>query len=318
MPIIDPYGNLGGSSTLTNPEMTRRVAVSAESALVVTSPSSAPMVVADQGKWYATDDTLRPWKHANYKPRVSAMPHLYDVAEGNLANHEAVRFIGYNRDVNNISEDIWIVGGTYVHPTAPMQMEVVSSSASDGVGGTGARTAMIVYLDTNYVEQMETITLNGQTPVNTVATNILRVNDFHVKSTGSGGFAAGNIDLRHLADTPIYRRIESGTNMSQAAVYTVPAGHTLYITSWHTSASSQASNHYTEFRLQATTDHMSQYLAGIYHVKDFVIIGYTATLHEFLLPIRCPEFTDVKVSAIADTSNAGMKVMTTVEGWIEE
>lgn len=70
-------------------------------------------------------------KFIDGKPRVSAMPYLYDIAEQHVPDHESWTKIGYNADCGGTWEDLWQVGGAYVHPTAEMGMEAISTSAND-------------------------------------------------------------------------------------------------------------------------------------------------------------------------------------------
>ena len=70
-------------------------------------------------------------KQIDGKMRVSSMPYLYDVAEGNVSGHESWTKIGYNGDVDVGTEDMIAQGGTYVFPAAAIQMDIVSSSAED-------------------------------------------------------------------------------------------------------------------------------------------------------------------------------------------
>lgn len=73
-------------------------------------------------------------KHVNNKPRVSSMPYLYDIAEGNVTGHTPWSKIGYNPVVATSEEDVWSAGGLYVFPTsATLQMEVISSLATADV-----------------------------------------------------------------------------------------------------------------------------------------------------------------------------------------
>jgi hypothetical protein len=69
-------------------------------------------------------------KHVQNKPRVSAMPYLYDIAEGNVTGHTTWSKIGFNPALTT-EEDIWSAGGLYVFPTGATAMAVVSSSATD-------------------------------------------------------------------------------------------------------------------------------------------------------------------------------------------
>ena len=113
-----------------------------------------------------------------------------------------VKIIGRCSDVDNVLHDTWD-GPTplYVFPAAPMQMQIVSTSADDTAAGTGVQTIRLYYLDENYEEQQEILTLDGVTPVLTIATNILRVNKMHAGSIGSGGVAAGAISLTDVGAT---------------------------------------------------------------------------------------------------------------------
>jgi len=84
----------------------------------------------------------------------------------------------------------------YVEPTAEAQRSLVSSSAADSAAGTGARQVEITYVNGAMTGQFtETVTLNGLTPVNTVATNIRFIQKMKVVSVGSGGQNAGTISL---------------------------------------------------------------------------------------------------------------------------
>jgi hypothetical protein len=84
----------------------------------------------------------------------------------------------------------------YTEPTAQAQRSVSSSVAADTAAGTGARQVRITYLDNlGNGPFTETVTLNGTTPVNTVATNIRFIEKMEVVSVGSGGSNAGVITL---------------------------------------------------------------------------------------------------------------------------
>lgn len=65
------------------------------------------------------------------KPRVSAMPYLYDIAEGNVTGHTSWTKIGYNGAlVADTEADLWSGTGVYTFPSAAMQMQVISSYAT--------------------------------------------------------------------------------------------------------------------------------------------------------------------------------------------
>lgn len=261
-------------------------------------------------------------KHVDNKPRVSSMPYPFDIAEGNIANHAAFRALGYAIDIDNVEEDVWEVGGAYVFPTAGQQMELVSTSDEDsGAGGinpagTGIRTVAVHYLDDTYAEQDETVTLDGTTVVTTTAVNILRINDFHALSAGTAGKAVGNIDIRNLADTPIYSRIVIGGGNALQAIWTVPLGKTAYLVAWHYSSGAAAIGHYVRHILQATAND-GVWMDGIFHFQDIVLTQDNGGSNNFNLPLKLPAKTDIKVSVISDGAAANALVADHFEGWYE-
>lgn len=84
----------------------------------------------------------------------------------------------------------------YTEQTVNFTGSVSSSSASDGVGGTGARTIKITYVDqTGATLGTESVTLNGTTPVNLVQTNKCFIEKIELVTVGSTGAAVGTISL---------------------------------------------------------------------------------------------------------------------------
>ena len=84
----------------------------------------------------------------------------------------------------------------YTEPPTQAQRSLASSSAADSAAGTGARQVEITYVNDAMTGQFtEIVTLNGLTPVNTVATDIRFIQKMRVVSVGSGGQNAGTISL---------------------------------------------------------------------------------------------------------------------------
>lgn len=85
---------------------------------------------------------------------------------------------------------------TYVEQTTQAQRSIVSTSANDSSAGTGARQVRITYYDATCTGPFfETVTLNGLTAVNTVATNICFIERMDVVSVGSVGANVGTLNL---------------------------------------------------------------------------------------------------------------------------
>jgi len=219
--------------------------------------------------------------------------------------------------VNNTRVDVIEFATSYVAPASPIQMQVVSTSANDAALGSGVRSVVIHYLDTNYNVQSTTVTLNGVTPVLTTPTNILRVNGMHAFTTaGFSAAAAGNISLQSVGGATTYAYISTGYRTSRSAVFTIPAGKTGYIYAWGMSAGAVTGSHFTSAQLLATA-HEGVALPGVPILQHEV--GELNNGIEFLLPIpvKIPATMDIRVSAISDASNANVTVTTNFDGWYE-
>lgn len=228
--------------------------------------------------------------------------------------HETVKIIGRCSDVDNVLRDTWD-GPTalYVFPTAPMQMQIVSTAAADNSTGTGIQSVHLYYLDTDYVEREEQITLNGVTPVLTTATNIRRVNKLHAKTVGSSEVSAGTISLTAVGGGTTYSLIPAGRTFARQAIYTVPAGKFMRIEQWQVSSGSTGA-HFCQHTLVATSDE------GVYNPGGFLpkdehgtqnggdVFNYSFNIED--IPAR----SDVKVGVISDNAAANVIALTTIFG----
>lgn len=132
-----------------------------------------------------------------------------------------------NPDVDSGStpETLWPVGGVITFPTTAGVTQVVSDSAADAAAGTGARTVLVTGLDSNYMIQTETVTLNGITAV-TLTRQFLRVNYMTVVTAGSGKRNAGLITCTINDGSPkTVHAIQATYNRSNCAIFTVPADY---------------------------------------------------------------------------------------------
>lgn len=262
--------------------------------------------------------------HASYginqignKPRVVSTPIEHEIADGNVSGYSYLTAFGENTDVDNVLEDIIPWGGTYTFPDAAgIQMEVVSSSADDAAAGTGARTVKVSYLDADLAQSNEMVTLNGTTAVATTATDIRRVQNLSVATVGTGLVAAGNIDIRAVANTPIYARIPLGFNYSHTCVRTIPAGFRGHIESWQVSVGSTQGNRYGRFYLMATTlPNGTLSSGGIFRVLDSIGIQDAGIVIPVTVGYVLPAGTDIKISVISDSAAANAICTGLFEGW---
>lgn len=134
-----------------------------------------------------------------------------------------------------------IEGTAYVEQTAGAQRSLKSSNAADAAAGTGARTVRVTYftLDANGQiagPYMETVILNGVTPVPMVALNVALIEKMEVLTVGAGGVPAGIISLCAANDGTgtVIGTIAAGLLATQWAHHYVPTGYQTRITDLET------------------------------------------------------------------------------------
>jgi hypothetical protein len=115
---------------------------------------------------------------------------------------------------------------TYTEPASAAQRSISSASASDTAAGVGARTVKITYYDSTGAGPLtETITLNGTTAVNTVATNIQFIEKMEVITAGT---TATNVGVVTLFSTTAGGGTVVGTIGVGSIVSAVGDGRTLW------------------------------------------------------------------------------------------
>lgn len=123
------------------------------------------------------------------------------------------------------------------YPTAGERWEVICESAADTAAGINARTVLIKYLDSSFVEKTETVTLSGQTAALMVETDAFRHRSTSVSTWGNptADFLtksnAGTIIIRDSVTKKIRSSIPfddsladdaHGLNATRDSHYTVP------------------------------------------------------------------------------------------------
>lgn len=171
-----------------------------------------------------------------------APPYELQVSRGLISGVSRVPIFGHNFDIDTatVPEDVWEAGGLYPFQTSAQSLEILSDSPLDTALGTGARTVKVTGLDTNWVQQSETVSLNGVGVV-PLTQQYLRINDCRAATSGSGYANAGLITLRVAGGGATQALIGVGDGRAMQAVYSVPAGHTLYLSSRELSLLKQSS-----------------------------------------------------------------------------
>jgi hypothetical protein len=154
-----------------------------------------------------------------------------EIARGRMEGAQSVAVTG-TITVGGAVTDIMIWPGSTVKdpsvaPSSGVQMTLVSTSAQDGVGGTGIRTLRFNYLDADLNPQSEIVTLNGTTPVVTVATNVRWVGDLTGLTFGSEKHAVGDITVTNSGTR--YKLLDLEARATRSTAFRVPAGKRLII-----------------------------------------------------------------------------------------
>ena len=227
-------------------------------------------------------------------------PYELQVSKGQIAGATSLYKFGFNSDVDGTEETIWSSGGNVPWPTAAFTAYAVSDNAADnGTSTTGAQTLQIEGLDADYNIKAVSVTLDGTTAV-AISGTWIRINRVFVALSGSGGTAAGTVTIRNAGASVTYATISTG-NQTQMAVYTVPAGYTLYLDDISfTAALSIASKNVTvKFVLR-------NFGSNTFRTGIIETIQSNSLLVPFQYPLAIAEKTDVECRAFSDTSNVGV------------
>jgi hypothetical protein len=233
-------------------------------------------------------------------------PFYLQVARNQISFHKNNFKFGFNPDIDDSLETVWAQGGLYSYLASASVLKVSSSSTADTSAGTGARTVELSGLDTNYDEISETVTLNGQTAVNTT-NEFLRINRMVVRSAGSGGQNAGVIyagtgTVTTGVPANKYATIAIGDNQTVMALWTVPRGYTAYLLQTDITVATTQNNKYCTVHLVARPN------GEVFQIKDKFVKAESSVHQAYTIPLKFEEKTDIEVRAIGDSAGADIAI----------
>jgi hypothetical protein len=162
----------------------------------------------------------------------------FAVSQGLIPGAAPHSIRGYNAALTPAQEPVWAQSGaTYPVVTVAQTLTLSSASGLDTAAGTGARTVLVTYIRfSDGVEVSAVFTLNGLTAV-TVTTDGYAINNIRVLTAGTLGSNQGVIYVGYgilTAGVPlnILSTVVIGKNNAQQAIYTVPTGKVLMLTSY--------------------------------------------------------------------------------------
>lgn len=218
-------------------------------------------------------------------------PFDLQVARGQIDGHSTVNIYGYQTAVATSFIPVWENATDYTYPVAATQMNLA---------GTAGDTATITIqgLDANYAAISENVVLNGATPVTTTK-SYLRINSMNV-AVGSATNPAGVVTLKDLTNTTIYAQINAGVGRTQAAIYTVPAGYTFYLSRIDVNTSLNGNN-FATYRNRTTSP------AGVVQLTQqapFAINYHT----QRVMPRAFAEKTDIQLQCKVNSTTGAVSI----------
>ena len=154
------------------------------------------------------------------------------VAADTVTNVQLVQPYADNTTIGTSFETICNTNAAQVFPViAGADIDVVSGSTDDdgSPAGTGAQTIKVTYLDDNFNQYTETITLNGTTEVEMTEQNISFIQKAEILTSGTGLAAAGAITIADVTGGGVHAVIDAGSKESGNCTWKIPAGHTGYV-----------------------------------------------------------------------------------------
>jgi hypothetical protein len=238
-------------------------------------------------------------------------PFNLQIARGQIAYHKNIFKFGFNPDVDDSLETIWAEGGLYSYLSAATVLKISSSSTNDTSAGTGARTVTLSGLDANYDEISETITLNGQTAVNSTL-SYLRIYRMTVDTAGSGGENAGVIyagtgTVTSGVPANKYATIAIGDNQTLMALWTVPRGYTAYLSQTDVTAATTQNNKY------ATVHFVARENGGVFQAKDKFVKAESSHNQQYDIPLKFEEKTDLEFRCVGDSAGADIAISASMD-----
>lgn len=234
--------------------------------------------------------------------------HLYEhdplaIAKGESNGYSVVNLFGYQTSVGTTFIPAWEYASAYTYPTSAINLTITSTDADDN--GSIIR---VLGLDSNYDVIVEDVIVNTANP-NTTTNQFLRVNDMFFFDTdgNEGTITASN-------GGTVYAAIRVGDGKSQAAIYTVPRNHSLYLWRIQTFSADSTSSKPAIFRNFTRTPE-----GRFFTVGRTTFAGSMNILR--VVPFKYEERTDVQfqVSTVQGTHEVsafgeGVLVKNTIQG----
>lgn len=215
-------------------------------------------------------------------------PFELQVARGQISYHSVRNIFGTATAIGTSFRTPWELANTNNLPliSVASQLDIASSDAGDT-----SQTIRIVGLDADYNVTAENIALNGTTAV-TTTNSYKAINDLITVS----GNCAGNVTAKIGAT--VYAQINAGAGRNQAAIFTVPANHSFYLSRIDAfSASATGASKYVTFKNKNTFSD-----GRIFNVAETTFAQRMDIMR--VIPFKVPEKTTLEFQAKLNSTTA--------------
>ncbi len=235
-------------------------------------------------------------------PPTAAVPYELSVASGSVPGTTAIFRSSYNNSVGTVEATLWPKNTAYSFPASATTMTLYSTSTADTT-----QLVLIEGLNSSHVAISEVLTLNGQTGRNTV-NSYYRINGLTVLTDSPvGNISVGTGVATAGVPTNTYGYINAGDNISSSAIYTVPAGYTLYITSGSLSAGSSTGS-------QTLTAKFYSIVNGVRYLTSYIVVANNFQFFDYKIPLKVPEKTDIYNNCLS--SSGTLSATATFNGYL--
>lgn len=158
------------------------------------------------------------------------------IAKGDVTGASVIHKFGRNAAVaNGAWEHVSLLSAATSFLSAPTQVRIkAGGNVNDTVAGSGARTITVSGIDSNLVQLSENIATAGAGASAATTASFWRVNRAFVANCGTyGGSNTGAVTIENGAGGTDLILLAVGEGQSQYGGWTIPVGHTAFITNVH-------------------------------------------------------------------------------------
>jgi len=234
-----------------------------------------------------TRDDLEFWKF--FQKWASSLVKTLDIklaiAMWLIPGMSALNKFGLNANVWTSEVTVWDKWWMYEWIETASVLDISSTSGNDTSAWTWARTMYVQWLDANYNEIAEVVTLDWWNIVNTT-NSFYRVHRMSIMTAWDSGWAEWIITANIWATT--YAQVDNWNNQTLMSLYTIPAWKTWYLTYWKSA---------TWVWKDATVYFKVRPIGWVFNVWHVAYLVENSYEYEFNPPMVIPEKADVVVTA---------------------